>query len=301
MRDVERCPVCDGTVFATVWESTFPGAGWCDAVPYFLTNRVAAVHGRIVRCGQCGFHLTSPQFSSDDYGRIYSAVHSGGAGPTAGAGGRARHAQLARRVRGHEAAGGRFLDFGCGDGAFLDQMADFDATGFEVENGLPEGVARDGRIVRGDILSGWDALEGAGLKPASLDFIVAWDVLEHLADPKAQLRRLAELLKPGGRLYLTLPDMASPAARLSGEHWNCVLLEHLWYFTPQTLARFLPDCGFTADAIGPIGFPVDLGTIARRLRQTYGRWVPHPPRFADSIVLSLPIGLMFAACRKRAD
>ena len=127
MIEVGACPVCDATRFVEVYPATFAG-DWRDAVPYFLTGRTKAVHGRIVRCADCGFLFTSPQFSAADYARIYTAVHAGGGG---GSPPQARFDALARRVRQTE-RGGRFLDFGCGGGEFLDAMPGFDGIGFEV-------------------------------------------------------------------------------------------------------------------------------------------------------------------------
>ena len=192
-RHVSVCPVCDCESFEECYPANFEG-NWRDAVPYFLTGRTKAVHGRIVRCRDCRFMFTSPRFSEDEYARIYASVHAGGGG---GSPPRARFTALASLVRPWE-SGGRFLDFGCGGGGFLDAMSDYDAIGFEVAADIPNGVERNGRFVTGDILA--DTLPAVGLAPASFDFIVAWDVLEHLAAPEQQMRRLHSLLKPNGRL-----------------------------------------------------------------------------------------------------
>jgi SAM-dependent methyltransferase len=293
MQDLNACPVCDGTAFDERHGATFAGR-WQDAVPYFLTGRVKAVHGRTVCCRGCGFTFTSPQFAADEYARIYAAVRAtGGSGKPP----QARFAALARLVRAKE-QGGRFLDFGCGSGAFLDAMPGYDGTGFEVAADVPQGVIRRDRFVHGDILSG--ALDTVGLVPASLDFIVAWDVLEHLTEPARHMRRLRDLLKPGGRLYLTVPDQASWAARLSGGKWNMILLEHLWYFDPRTITRFLERCGISVDGVRPIGYPVDLATVFLRARQNFGRWVPPAPPLLGNVVANLPIGLMFVSAARPA-
>jgi SAM-dependent methyltransferase len=293
MQHISACLVCDGQSFVERYPATFDGS-WRDAVPYFLTGRTKAVHGRVVRCSDCGFIFTCPQFTPEEYARIYEAVHADGdaASPS-----RARFAALAKRVRQVEATG-RFLDFGCGSGAFLDAMEGFDGIGFEVQADVPGGASRRGRFVIGDILA--DAIEQAGLEPASFDFIAAWDVLEHLAVPMRQMKRLHTLLKPGGRLYLTVPNSSSWVARLSGEKWNMLLLEHLWYFDPATVTRFLDRCGFTMDTIKVIGYPVDLATVVLRARQTYGSWVPPAPALLANVNVKLPIGLMFVRATKPA-
>jgi SAM-dependent methyltransferase len=290
MNEITACPVCDGISLVEVYPATFSG-NWSDAVPYFLTSRTKAVHGRIVRCTECGFLFTSPQFGTDDYARIYQAVHTGAPSSPP----EFRFDALARRVRETE-NGGRFLDFGCGGGGFLNVMNGFDGIGFEV---APGALTRAGKIVTGDIRS--EDLSRCGLGLASFDFIVAWDVLEHLSEPAQQVLRLRKLLKPGGRLYVTLPDCSSWVARLTGEKWNMFLLEHLWYFSPATLRRFLQRCGFTTEVIRPICYPVDLATVFLRARQTYGSWVPLAPAILAKIGIKLPIGLMFANARRSEE
>src|SRR6266705_3356278 len=49
--------------------------------------------------------------------------------------------------------------------------------------------------------------------------VTAFDVVEHLRDPVGFVRRAAGWLEPDGLLALTLPDAASPTARLMGRHW----------------------------------------------------------------------------------
>ena len=98
-----------------------------------------------------------------------------------------------------------------------------------------------------------------------------------------------------------MPTRAEPAQRLSGKKWNMLLLEHLWYFGPKTLTRFLERVGFATDLIKPIGYPVDLATVFRRARQTYGDLIPIVPRFLAKAVVTLPIGLMFVRATKAAS
>jgi SAM-dependent methyltransferase len=294
MEDVTACPVCDGESFVERYPATFDG-DWRDAVPYFLTGRTKVVHGRIVRCRDCSFSFTSPQFAAAEYRRIYAAVCSSSKGIGEP---RARFDELARFVRRTETTG-RFLDFGCGNGGFLDAMSGYNGVGLEISADGPEGVVQHGRIITGDILA--ETLPATGLSFGSFDFIVAWDVLEHLAAPEEQMRRLHTLLKPGGRLYLTLPNSASWIARLSGEKWNMLLLEHLWYFSPETVTRFLKRVGFATDLIKPIGYPVDLASAFLRARQTYGDLVPPVPGFLAKAVVTLPIGLMFVRATKAAS
>lgn len=286
--------MCDGSVFEEVYPATFEGS-WQEAVPYFLTDRRMAVHGRILRCGNCGFVLTSPQFRPEDYFRIYEnlTVDTGNAGRERA--GRLRFNRLGALVRQH-VAGGRLLDLGCGNGAFLREMEDFVSVGFEPRRGATTGTED---LIAGDFIEYCHA-EG-GDAAGTFDAVTAWDVLEHLPALDSYLAKVNRLLKKDGMFFATLPDIESAAARLSGRRWNCILLEHLWYFSPRTFQRYVARFGFTVVKNASFGFPVDIGTLLERLGQIYGLPVPWRMRWLTGTTVTLPIGLMFVACRKEQE
>ena len=58
------------------------------------------------------------------------------------------------------------------------------------------------------------------LSPASFDLIRMEHVLEHLSDLVAHVREAKRLLKPGGRLVITIPGIDSMSFRLAGEYWQ---------------------------------------------------------------------------------
>jgi len=70
--------------------------------------------------------------------------------------------------------------------------------------------------------------EAPPLPPASVDLILCADVLEHLPDPAAALRRLRPLLAPRGRLVASVPNGANWALRLS-------LLAGRWQYSDRGL------------------------------------------------------------------
>ena len=76
------------------------------------------------------------------------------------------------------------------------------------------------------------------LAPASLDLVVAFDVLEHLEDDKAAAVGVFEALKPGGVFLVAVP--ADP--RLWSAHDDAV--GHVRRYTRQTLGDLLSGAGF---------------------------------------------------------
>lgn len=295
MRDIGHCIVCGGEDFERRFDANFEG-DWQAAVPLFLTDRQRAVHGRVVACRNCGFTFTSPQFDPDEYARIYESIPPAADDAAHQRAVMTRFDGLARRMTRYVSAG-RFLDLGCGSGAFHLSRTGFEGFGFEVASGAGYDFDAAGRRYSGNFA----AFSGEPEQAGRYDFVTAWDVFEHLAEPDSVMQGIGTILKPGGWLLCSLPDISSWVAKLSGRSWNCLLLEHLWYFTPATLEAYLARFGFERREVAPLGFPVDAQTIANRLAQTYG-WRPIGlPGWVGKRIFNLPIGLMFAAFQRSAD
>jgi SAM-dependent methyltransferase len=133
----------------------------------------------------------------------------------------------------------RWLDFGCGAGAFLKYLREhgvfhgqpLELTGHDVGSYADLLRARDGfRILDFDALS---------REPdASYDVISMIEVLEHLPAPLDPLQLVARLLKPGGLLLLTTGNLASPIARRQGIHYRyCAPEIHVSLFNPRCLEQ----------------------------------------------------------------
>ena len=145
-----------------------------------------------------------------------------------------------RRVLGR-ARPGRILDFGCGNGRFLEELLarGWDVCGVELSATAADLAERRGvPVLRGP-------LEDASLPEGSFDVVTLWHSLEHLAEPVATLRRLRRLLRADGTLVVEVPNSASPAFRLLGADWEALdLPRHLQHFTPETAERLLDAAGF---------------------------------------------------------
>jgi SAM-dependent methyltransferase len=105
---------------------------------------------------------------------------------------------------------GRVLDIGCGYG---DQLAIFAAHDWET-HGIEPNVMR-GRVAREEygIVVHTVGVEDLGneplpgLLPQSFDLVILNQVLEHLQDPHRTLVAAGALLKPGGFLFVAVPDL----------------------------------------------------------------------------------------------
>ncbi|MDF1663185.1 MAG: class I SAM-dependent methyltransferase [Planctomycetota bacterium] len=139
----------------------------------------------------------------------------------------------ARRVSKRISPGAKTLDIGCGHGQFAESMArrGFDAHGSErSEESAKPAQAIDGVTVH------VGALNAEGLGPESFDLVTLFHVFEHLDKPRQTLELSRDILKPGGYLVLSLPNIASWQARLFKGQWlHLDPPRHLFLIPPKAL------------------------------------------------------------------
>ncbi len=111
---------------------------------------------------------------------------------------------------------GRLLDVGCGNGAFLARAR---AMGWAVLGCEPDPKAAATCHAQGlDVIQG--DLFSRDLDGQLFDVVTISHVLEHVVDPKALLKRIYELLQPGGVLWVALPNPGSLGLRIFGAAWR---------------------------------------------------------------------------------
>ncbi|HVA06289.1 MAG TPA: class I SAM-dependent methyltransferase [Acidimicrobiales bacterium] len=137
---------------------------------------------------------------------------------------------------------GRILDVGCGPGHTLvvARNRGWDASGVDlVADAVKIAVERYGLDVRCSML------EDSGLPERSFDVVAATHVLEHQVDGIDFLTSIARWVKPGGCLFIEVPNWASVDRLGNAEQWFGLRpLEHLAHYTPQTLAKLMERIGF---------------------------------------------------------
>ena len=104
-------------------------------------------------------------------------------------------------------------------------------------------------------------------EPGAFDVVTAFEVVEHVADPPAESRSLARILRPGGLFYCTTPNFDSASRRLLGPAWSVIdYPEHLGYFTTATLRAWLEAAGFATVGVTTTG--VSPRRVLAGLRRT---------------------------------
>lgn len=77
------------------------------------------------------------------------------------------------------------------------------------------------------------------------DVVAAFEVLEHLFAPKGFILQCARLLRPGGLLFVTCPNVRGFDVATLGMLSNTFDHEHVNYFHPESLAGLVARCGFS--------------------------------------------------------
>ncbi|MCX8080323.1 MAG: class I SAM-dependent methyltransferase [Bacteroidia bacterium] len=76
------------------------------------------------------------------------------------------------------------------------------------------------------------------------DIITFWDVLEHIDDIHGFIRKCSDLQNTGGIIVLQVPAIDSPVARKQGKNWKMIGIDHVNYFSKETMKRLLESHGY---------------------------------------------------------
>ena len=159
---------------------------------------------------------------------------------------------------------GVVLDFGCGNGAFLEYAAHrlpgVRFFGYEIGPKQNVTVRRQGRIT---LVEG--ALEDLLDRLPACRLISMNHVIEHLPDPQRALSALSGMLLPGGALVGQTPAAGSCEHRMFGPRWSGYHApRHTIVFSRRGLRECLTRLGFQririSSAFNPAGLAVSLAS-----------------------------------------
>lgn len=198
--------------------------------------------------------------------------------------------------------GGTVVDVGCGDGTAAATAAPLLAghrlIGIDwSQDALRRARPRMGAVVRGELEHG-----GLPLADGCADAVLFSEILEHLVDPDQALDELRRILKPGGHLMLSTPNLAAWYNRalllagvqpvfsevsLRGIHGRpgSEVVGHLRLYTARALRSFLTASGF--EDVKITGAPF--------------HGVPRPLRLVDRAACAVPgaASILLAHARRR--
>lgn len=237
---LQKCPLCGDPRGRTLYR--FDPARW--------------IPGEVIRCAGCAAVYKKPSAAARplaDYYRDLSYQNLGYWSEY-----EERAFMALRRIRDAvtaaigPGANRSLLEVGCGPGKFLKlaQQAGFEVSGVDLGEDLVRQAREQtgGNIVCGEFMT----------QPFDrrFDVVAMLDLIEHLPDPLAAVRRAYDLLNPGGSLVVYTPNhggittrVADLAYRLSGgavagpvaEIFDCL---HVVFFDVRSLRTTLEKGGF---------------------------------------------------------
>ena len=153
----------------------------------------------------------------------------------------------------------RLLEVGSGPGFFLQLGKE---RGWEVKGIEPsEKAAGHAKELGLDIVCDFLTVESAR-ELGAFDVVYMHEVLEHIPDPEAMVRRAFSLIEPGGLCLVVVPNDYNPfqavlRSTMGFEPWWVAPPHHINYFNPNSLGELLQRAGFEI-AHFETTFPIDL-------------------------------------------
>lgn len=258
------CPLCRS-------ESVLLGVANCDKHSLWHDDLPATLDW--MRCTHCGHVYTRHYWSEAGIAEVFRNAHANqladGDSPDTK---RAIWSQVVTRVVSLLGGYGQafahlhapvWVDVGCGDGALTLTAADFgfEAIGLDMR---AETVARIKKL-------GFRAQYGDFMKmrfEGQVDVLSMMDVLEHMPFPRQAIEKAGEVLKAGGVLLISLPDLNSSSwaimdAAKTNPYW--AEIEHHHNFSRKRLITLLDESGFdVVDFAIPYRYKAQMEVYARK-------------------------------------
>jgi len=201
-------------------------------------------------------------------------------------------------TRGYTLDGKTVVDLGCGDGQWSIEIArhfpkakligvDYNELRLErYKHHVPTAEALFGSCLE------------VPLEDNSADFLMFHQVLEHIPQPQDALREVRRILKPDGRLLLSVPNEGTWLKQKVQypfiERKAMKTTDHVNFWTRETLRRLLRANGFRVQQLDAMGFYFPHNGVSRRI---VGRKPLYHIALAASHVAPVLRDCLFAWCR----
>lgn len=253
------------------------------SAPYWSGfNRVTHDHlWHVVECSRCGLVYLNPGpppgLLDDLRDRPFAGTFPSDGRPSISA--QAFFAEWEARVLQRSVPRGSLLDVGCGEGELWRAATDagWDAYGVDIH---VSGVSAARAFWRTDRLFAGGIDQVPALFTRQFDVVNLSQVMEHLPDPIGALRRLTQVIRPGGLLTIDVPNLQSAAGWVDRRRVMDVPA-HLHYWSRGTLRRALETSRYAAIGVtcgvGALRLltrfvsPTAAGVMAGRVRRI-GTW-----------------------------
>ncbi len=251
-------------------------------------------HMVLVRCESCQLVYVNPAFDEAHYRAVYTSEEYQGImkdlGITSHAYrverfGQERVSLMAEHLDLPDGVSPAYLDVGCSTGFVVEAAArrGWRASGIDLNPSAIEFGRQRGLDLR------HAALEDDRRAAESLDAVSLFDVLEHLLHPQAMLDAAIRLLRPGGILFLYVPNYDSASRLLLGADAHFIWpTHHLNYYTPSTLSELMRRSGLEVARVVTEG--LDVADYVWYQREVAGQDVSAIETIADTLQFLINAG-----------
>jgi 2-polyprenyl-3-methyl-5-hydroxy-6-metoxy-1,4-benzoquinol methylase len=239
MLEEATCNLCGANRCQVLFDASPEDTKGFEDFVYTITDDRIIPAPRLARCLRCGLIYVSSGIKAQAFYAKYRDMRD--ATYLSEEKGRRLSARIMLdRIMKFKPAG-RLLDIGCATGLLLDEARKlgWETAGVELSR-WAAGIARE--KLKLAVFEG--LLKEAKYPEQHFDAVVMMDVIEHLPDPRGTLGEISNILKPDGILCVSTPDVGSIASRLLRAKWWGVRMEHIFYFSKQSLTGMLDAAGF---------------------------------------------------------
>ncbi|MFA5025942.1 MAG: class I SAM-dependent methyltransferase [Candidatus Shapirobacteria bacterium] len=143
---------------------------------------------------------------------------------------------------------GSLLDVGCGKGEFIKSLpSTIKATGIDINPLKIDNI----NLIQGDFLK--------YKFNKKFDIITFWHSLEHFSNPKNVTLKALNLLKPNGKIIISLPNTNSLAFKIGQQRWfHLDAPRHLFLPNDKNIHLLFPKNTNILISHNPFEFPLDL-------------------------------------------
>lgn len=197
----------------------------------------------LLRCDTCDFVQVQEEPTTAQLDKIYQAVYFGHSKYRDEKTLLIENTRRVELVLRHMDKGkqSRILEVGCGSGFFVHEIKqNFDVYGFDLSDAGIKLAKERNPDIADQLWAG--RLEDLNLYQQKFDAICMWDVIEHIWDPLTTSSQLLSYLNPGGKIFISTPNIGSPIARFMGKYWHFMTPpEHLSFFSRSSMEYLFQD------------------------------------------------------------
>ena len=280
-----QCPCCENDEYHVIKQANYSNIKTQnDLEQIYKSSADEKLLDRLVECKKCAFQYLNPRIQSNiinkSYENIVDNIHVSQDASRIYTFNRSLK-KIIKILKISNTKKFNFLDIGSASGAFLKALKykGFNETGYEPSKWMVDYGRREYSI----------NLHQGRIQDISnekkFDFISFWDVIEHVTDLNATLKKIDGISKTDTILIINVPDTESYACKMLKFKWPFYLNVHLYYFNKKSIKKVFEKINFElVDSFPHIQF-LELAYLCKRA-SNYIKFFAH----IENIIKTLKIG-----------